>query len=87
MILKKDNSPSMANLSLWQAPFTKPLRICVVELPEETQRILLQMGLEAGEIVQKMHAAPLGEPISVLIGSQQFALRKNLCQQIFVEEC
>ncbi len=87
MILKKDNPQFMANLSLWQAPFAKSLRICTLELPEETQRILLQMGLEAGETVKKMHAAPLGEPVSILIGSQQFALRKNLCQKIFVEEC
>ncbi len=85
MILKKDNELFMDNLTLWTAPFSKPLKIRKLNLSEDSKRILMQMGLDEGDTVEKLHSAPLGEPVSVLIGAQQFALRKDICKNIFVE--
>jgi Fe2+ transport system protein FeoA len=75
----------MSALSLWNAPFRKKLQISGIELPEESKRILVQMGIDQGEALEKLHSAPLGDPVSVLIGSQQFALRQEICQKIYVE--
>ena len=75
----------MDSLTLWTAPFSQKLKIQKVTLSDESKRILLQMGMDVGDCVEKLHAAPLGEPVSILIGSQQFALRKDVCKNVYVE--
>lgn len=73
-------------MTLWDAPFSRPLRIVDLSgLPEEARRVLSQLGLDDGEMVEKRHVAPLGDPISVLIGSQSFTLRSEICQKVGVE--
>lgn len=73
-------------LNLWDAPFQTPLKIqSMAELSEEVRLVLVQLGFDQDEIIQKMHKAPLGDPTSILIGDQQFTLRAEICRKIMVE--
>jgi Fe2+ transport system protein FeoA len=54
-------------------------------LAEEARLVLLQLGIEPGEALEKMHVAPLGDPFTVRIGEQLFTLRKEVCRLIDVE--
>ncbi|RZA08778.1 MAG: ferrous iron transport protein A [Proteobacteria bacterium] len=73
-------------VTLWEAPFAKNLRVRNLDgLAPEVRVVLTQLGLDHGETVEKRHAAPLGDPITLRIGSQLFTLRKNICQFIEVE--
>jgi Fe2+ transport system protein FeoA len=55
-------------------------------LGEEVRLVLTQLGLDPGETVEKMHLAPLRDPVSLRIGEQLFTLRAELCKNILVEE-
>lgn len=76
-------------MNLREAPFRRPLRI--VDLSgfgpgeDEARLVLTQLGIEPGETIQKLHAAPLGDPVSLLIGEQVFTLRKETCRKIEVQ--
>lgn len=73
-------------MNLLQAPFRRALRVCAVPtLAEDVRLVLLQLGIDLGEQIEKVHTAPLGDPISVRIGHQLFTLRKEICRQIEVE--
>lgn len=73
-------------MNLWDAPFRKPLKILSVDgLSEEIRLVLSQLGIEVGEAIEKMHLAPLGDPLSLRIGEQLFTLRRELCRHIHVE--
>jgi Fe2+ transport system protein FeoA len=73
-------------LTLWDAPFRKPLRILTLSgFGGEVRLVLAQLGLDAGETVEKMHSAPLKDPVSLRIGEQLFALRAEVCRKIQVE--
>ncbi len=73
-------------MTLWDAPFQQPLKILTLQgFSEEVQLVLVQLGLDVGEIIQKCHVAPLGDPVSLLIGSHLFTLRSEVCRQIQVE--
>lgn len=77
---------SPAPLSLWDAPFRRPLRVLeLTGFADEVRLVLLQLGLDAGETIEKVHAAPLGEPVSLRIGEQLFTLRQEVCRKILVE--
>jgi Fe2+ transport system protein FeoA len=72
---------------LWDAPFAKPLKILHLgELSEDVRLVLSHLGLDEGETIRKQHVAPLGDPASILIGTQAFSLRAELCRKIRVEE-
>ena len=76
-------------MNLWDAPFRKPLRILDLsgfgpsEL--EARLVLTQLGVDAGETIEKLHAAPLRDPVSLRIGQQVFSLRADVCRKIAVE--
>ncbi len=73
-------------MNLWDAPFRTPLRVLDLSgFGEDVRHVLLQLGLDAGETVEKVHSAPLGEPVSLRIGEQLFTLRRDLCRKIEVE--
>lgn len=73
-------------MNLWEAPFGQPLRVKeIAGLSEEVRLVLNQLGLDQGETVEKKHLAPLGDPVSLLIGSQLFSLRAEVCRHIQVE--
>jgi Fe2+ transport system protein FeoA len=73
-------------VTLWEAPFLMPLRVVdLAGLAPEVRLVLIQLGLDPGESVEKRHAAPLGDPITLRIGSQLFTLRKEICQLVHVE--
>jgi len=73
-------------VNLWDAPFSRPLRVLDLSaLPAEVRLILSQLGLDQGEILTKQNLAPLGDPLSLLIGSHTFTLRAEICRQILVE--
>lgn len=73
-------------MNLWDAPFGRPLRVLDLSgLSEEVRLILTQLGLDNGETVEKKHLAPLGDPVSLQIGSQLFSLRAETCRRIQVE--
>ena len=74
-------------MNLIDAPFQKMLKIQTLAIPsEEVRLVLLQLGLDDGEIIKKLHIAPLGDPLSILVGEQVFSLRKEICACIQVEE-
>ena len=73
-------------MNLWEAPFGRPLRVKNLSgLSDEVRLVLNQLGVDQGEILEKKHLAPLGDPVSLLIGSQLFSLRAEVCRQIQVE--
>ncbi len=73
-------------MNLWDAPFRKILRVQDLNALEvDTQQVLTHLGLDAGEIVEKMHIAPLGDPVSLRIGQHLFTLRSEVCRKIQVE--
>lgn len=76
-------------MTLWDAPFRRKLRILSLAgfgpTDDEIRLVLTQLGVDVGETIQKVHAAPLGDPVSLLIGEQVFSLRKELCRNILVE--
>lgn len=73
-------------MDLWQAPFQEKLRVVSLEkLPEEERLILIQLGVDAGELLTKVQSTPLQEPVCIQIGEQIFAFRKSLCRGIGVE--
>lgn len=73
-------------MTLWDAPFARPLQILSLKgLSEEVRLVLSQLGVDAGETIEKRHLAPLGDPLSLRIGSQVFTLRADLCRLIEVE--
>lgn len=47
--------------------------------------VLIQMGLGEGEILEKVHVAPLHDPFSIRIGSQMFTLRNEIGNEVIVE--
>lgn len=73
-------------MTLWDAPFRRPLRVLELRgFGEEVRLVLLQLGIDSGETIEKVHSAPLGEPVSLRIGEQLFTLRRDVCRQILVE--
>jgi Fe2+ transport system protein FeoA len=73
-------------VTLWEAPFRRPLRILDLSgFGEEIRLVLSQLGLDSGETIEKVHAAPLRDPISLRIGEQLFTLRAEICRKILVE--
>ena len=73
-------------MTLWDAPFRIPLRVLdLTGFAEEVRLVLLQLGLDRGETIVKVHAAPLGDPVSLRIGEQLFTLRSEVCRKILVE--
>lgn len=73
-------------MTLWDAPFRMPLRVLdLAGLKEEVRLVLLQLGIDQGETIEKVHAAPLGDPVSLRIGEQLFTLRSDVCRKIQVE--
>jgi Fe2+ transport system protein FeoA len=76
-------------MTLWDAPFRRNLRILSLSGfgpgDDETRLVLTQLGIDAGETIEKIHDAPLRDPVSLMIGEQVFTLRKELCRKIDVE--
>lgn len=72
-------------MTLWDAPFRRPLKVLDLRgLPSEVRLVLSQLGLDQGEEIEKCHLAPLGDPLSLRIGSQLFTLRAEICRKIEV---
>ncbi len=72
-------------MTLLSAPFAKSLRVLdLSSFGEEVRLVLIQLGLDAGEVIEKLHVAPLGDPVSLRVGQQVFTLRRELCGQIEV---
>jgi Fe2+ transport system protein FeoA len=86
MILKKDTTHGV---NLWEAPFRRPLRILDLsglgKADCELRLVLTQLGIDKGEMIEKLHAAPLRDPVSLRIGEQVFTLRSEICRKIEVE--
>jgi Fe2+ transport system protein FeoA len=76
-------------VNLWEAPFRRPLRILDLAgfgaSEEEVRLVLTQLGVDEGETIEKLHAAPLFDPVSLRIGEQVFTLRGEVCRKIRVE--
>lgn len=73
-------------MNLFDAPFQQLLTVKNLSaLPEDSRLVLQQMGLFPEEKIEKLHTAPLGDPIAIRIGEHAFSLRKELCKVIQVE--
>lgn len=53
-------------------------------LPPDAFARLLELGFDEGVSVEKLHAAPLGDPVAVKVGSTTVALRRALARAILV---
>lgn len=74
-------------MNLWEAPFNTPLRVQSLQFhSDEVRLVLVQLGIDEGEILEKLHVAPLGDPLSVMIGQQVFSLRFDICKNIQVSK-
>jgi Fe2+ transport system protein FeoA len=74
-------------VTLWDAPYRKCLRVRdLSRLDSEALHVLANLGLDEGETVEKVHRAPLGDPVSIRIGQQLFSLRSDNCRRVMVEE-
>jgi Fe2+ transport system protein FeoA len=74
-------------LNLWKAPFQTPLLVeGFTDMDNEVQSVLVQLGIEPGEQIEKIHSAPLGDPIAIKIGEHLFTLRSEICQKIQVKK-
>jgi len=73
-------------VNLWDAPFRKPLRVLELSgFGDEVLLVLVQLGIDVGETIEKVHAAPLRDPVSLRIGDQLFTLRSEICRLVRVE--
>lgn len=73
-------------MNLWDAPFRKPLRVIALEaFGDETRLVLVQLGIDPGEVIEKIHSAPLNDPVSLRLGEHVFTLRQEACRKIQVE--
>lgn len=73
-------------MTLWDAPFRKPLRVLDLSaFGDDVRLVLSQLGIDAGETIEKVHAAPLRDPVSLRIGEQLFTLRSEVCRLIQVK--
>jgi Fe2+ transport system protein FeoA len=73
-------------VTLWTAPFKKQLRVLDLSgFGEEVRSVLVQLGVDTGETIEKVHQAPLRDPVSLRIGEQLFTLRSEVCRLIKVE--
>lgn len=73
-------------MNLWDAPFRKPLRVLELSgFGDEVLLVLVQLGIDVGETIEKVHAAPLRDPVSLRIGDQLFTLRSEICRLVRVE--
>lgn len=71
--------------TLSEAPFFTRLLVKRLSLQSiDAELVLEQLGIYEGAIISKLHTAPLGDPITLRIGSQSFALHKKICDQILV---
>jgi len=74
-------------ISLSEAPFSRSLKVISLDgLPKDAQIVLEQLGLFPQELIEKIHSAPLGDPIAIRIGEQVFSLRNEICKLISVED-
>ncbi len=72
-------------MNLWDAPFSTRLEVLSYsDLPDDARQVLSHLGLDIGETIEKVHKAPLGDPLSVRIGEQLFTLRSEVCRKIQV---
>lgn len=72
-------------MNLFDAPFQTPLFVQDLSgLAPEERQVLMQLGLDLGEEVEKVHIAPLGDPLGLRLGEQVFSLRISFCQKIQV---
>lgn len=77
--------PLGRQMNLWDAPFKRILKVNGIEsVSDEVRLVLIQLGLDIGEQIEKIHKAPLGDPVSLKIGNQVFSLRSEICRQISV---
>lgn len=73
-------------LNLVDAPSSCKLKVISLEaMHEDAVLVLKQLGIARDEIIEKLHVAPLGDPLTVRIGGQRFSLRKEICRNIRVE--
>lgn len=73
-------------MNLAKAPLNTTLRIAKIDAGSEDESLVLrQMGIYVGERVEKLHVAPLGDPLTLRVGGQRFSLRMEISKRILVE--
>jgi Fe2+ transport system protein FeoA len=78
-------STETAPITLSHVPIGQSATIVRIGGEGMTRRRLLDMGLTTGETVTVERAAPLGDPIEVLVKGYHLSLRKQEASQILVE--
>ena len=74
-------------MDLIEAPFQCELKIVEISgLGQETELVLRQLGIYPAENIEKLHVAPLGDPLTVRVGGQRFSLRKEICRGVKVSK-
>jgi Fe2+ transport system protein FeoA len=76
-------------MNLAEAPFGLELRVKNVSGAKDSSlpNMLDELGIGSGEILSKLHSAPLGDPVAISVQGQTFTLRREVLQEIEVELC
>jgi Fe2+ transport system protein FeoA len=72
-------------MTLAEMPVAGKGRVCSMELPPETYRRLMEMGLTRGATFQVVRYAPMGDPIEIRVRGYHLSLRKSEAAGIAVE--
>lgn len=64
---------------------TQKATIVTLDVEPENAERLMEMGLVEGTVVEFVKAAPLGDPLEILVRGYHFTLRKHEAQRIAVE--
>lgn len=67
------------------APEGQRLEVLEIDLPIEVRTMLSHLGLEVGEVIERIATMPLGDPIALCMGGQVFSLRKEVCEKMKVK--
>jgi ferrous iron transport protein A len=71
--------------SLDSLPTGTPARVTgFADLPAELFARLLELGFDEGVTVEKLHAAPFGDPLAVRVGAATVAVRRAVASAIRV---
>ena len=73
-------------MNLLEAEFGIPLRISDLSLEMDQVVVLAQIGLAKNDLIEKIHQAPLRDPLTVRVGQNLFSLRREICRQVQVEK-
>lgn len=86
MLSVKATAYTMTRSSLAEAPKGRKLIFQTYDgLGEDEAVVLTQLGFHENAEIEKVHNAPLGDPVTIRIGEKMISLRKSYLKHMMVE--